>query len=63
MKSPYHQPGYKLKVAREDRKLTQERLAEIAGITPGYLSETENTNNSRFCNIIFFMQNTESVSG
>lgn len=42
MKSPNHQLGYKIKAAREDRKLTQERLAEIVGITPGYLSEIEN---------------------
>lgn len=42
MKSPDHQLGYKIKAARENRKLTQERLAEIVGITPGYLSEIEN---------------------
>lgn len=42
MKSPDHQMGYRLKAAREERNLTQERLAEIVGITPGYLSEIEN---------------------
>lgn len=42
MKSPDHQLGYRLKAAREERKLTQERLAELIGITPGYLSEIEN---------------------
>lgn len=42
MKSPDHQLGYRLKAAREERNLTQERLAEIIGITPGYLSEIEN---------------------
>ena len=42
MKSPDHRLGYKIKSAREDRKLTQERLAEMIGITPGYLSEIEN---------------------
>lgn len=42
MKSPDHLLGYKLKAAREDRMLTQERLAELVGITPGYLSEIEN---------------------
>lgn len=42
MKSPDHQLGYKLKAAREERRLTQERLAEIVGISPGYLSEIEN---------------------
>lgn len=42
MKSPDHQLGYRLKAAREERNLTQERLAEMVGITPGYLSEIEN---------------------
>lgn len=42
MKSSNHQLGYKIKAAREYKKLTQERLAELVGITPGYLSEIEN---------------------
>ena len=32
MKSPDHELGYRLKAARENRHLTQERLAEMVGI-------------------------------
>ena len=42
MKSPDHELGYRLKAAREDRRLTQERLAEMVGIATSYLSEIEN---------------------
>lgn len=42
MKSPDHELGYRLKAARERQKLTQEKLAELAGISPGYVSEIEN---------------------
>ena len=42
MKSPDHQLGYKLKTAREEKKLTQEHLAEMIGISAGYLAEIEN---------------------
>lgn len=42
MKSPDHELGYRLKAARENRHLTQERLAEMVGIAASYLSEIEN---------------------
>lgn len=34
--------GYRIKAARENRKWTQEQLAEMAGISTVYLSEIEN---------------------
>lgn len=42
MKSSDHQMGYKIKAKREAKKLTQEALAEAAGISPVYLAEIEN---------------------
>ena len=38
MKSPDHELGYRLKAARENRHLTQERLAEMVVIAASYLS-------------------------
>lgn len=42
MKSSDHKIGHKIKSAREAKKLTQEKLAEAAGISTVYLSEIEN---------------------
>lgn len=42
MKSSDHQIGYKIKAAREAQKMTQEELAEAAGISSVYLAEIEN---------------------
>lgn len=42
MKSPNNQLGYRIKSAREERKMTQEKLAEIIGISTVYLAEIEN---------------------
>lgn len=42
MKSPDNQLGYRIKAAREEKKLTQEKLAEAAGISTVYLAEIEN---------------------
>lgn len=42
MKISDHKVGHKIKAAREAKKLTQEKLAEAAGISTVYLSEIEN---------------------
>lgn len=42
MKSHDNQLGYRIKAAREEKKLTQEKLAEAVGISTVYLSEIEN---------------------
>lgn len=42
MKSPDNQLGYRIKAAREEKKLTQEKLAEAVGISTVYLAEIEN---------------------
>lgn len=42
MNNAKRQVGYRIKVAREEHKLTQERLAEAAGISTVYLAEIEN---------------------
>lgn len=55
MKSPDNKLGYQIKAAREERKWTQEQLAEMAGISTVYLSEIENKRTipsfSILCNI------------
>ena len=42
MKSPDHDLGYRIKAAREEKHLTQEKLAELVGITTSYIAEIEN---------------------
>lgn len=42
MNNAKRQVGYRIKVAREEHKLTQEKLAEAAGISTVYLAEIEN---------------------
>lgn len=42
MKSSDHQLGYSIKAKREAKKLTQEKLAELVGVSSGYISEIEN---------------------
>ncbi|MGN1141434.1 MAG: helix-turn-helix domain-containing protein [Oliverpabstia sp.] len=42
MKSPDHLLGFTIKAAREAHKMTQEQLAEAAGISTVYVSEIEN---------------------
>lgn len=42
MKNFDHKIGHKIKAVREIKRLTQEQLAEAAGISTVYLSEIEN---------------------
>lgn len=42
MKSADNQLGYRIKAAREMRKMTQENLSELVGVSSGYIAEIEN---------------------
>ena len=62
MKSPDHELGYRLKAARENRHLTQERLAEMVGIAASYLSEIENKRTVPSFNVLSSLCQTLNVS-
>lgn len=42
MKTPDNRLGYSIKAAREARMMTQEKLAELIGVSTVYISEIEN---------------------
>lgn len=42
MKSADNQLGLRIKAARELRKMTQEHLSELVGVSSGYIAEIEN---------------------
>lgn len=43
MNTDYKKLGIRIKAARESKKLTQEQLAEITGLTNNYISNIERT--------------------
>lgn len=43
MNTDYKKLGIRIKAARESKKLTQEQLAEITGLTNNYISNIEHT--------------------
>lgn len=54
--------GKRIKTARKEKHLTQEKLAEIADISIPYLSNIENANTSVGLNVLLSIANALDVS-